>query len=280
VEYKCKEGWTTDGTPRGLTQFAIQCTEHGVFSPLAATECAEISYQVMGAVKNAVNMKAIPGATVKFRKGDTEVTVGAPTSGCGQYVKEGLPPGKWEIEASAPGYITGKVEKMVEANVAVGTGADVIISPTLPVDGWRAVLTWGKKPFDLDSHMYFGRGGKFHMAWYKRTVRGRVARGSSFWSVLDVDNTRGYGPETTTLKGISSRCNPRNNGCKLVFKVMDYNRGNILDATGAKVALYHGDSKVATYSVESDGYKEGPWWTVFVIDAKTDTQRVATKDDR
>lgn len=62
------------------------------------------------------------------------------------------------------------------------------ISPVMTnLDGMRVVLSWGEKPFDLDSHLIFPGG---HI--YFDSKEGTDAN-------LDVDDTDSYGPETVTI---------------------------------------------------------------------------------
>lgn len=63
------------------------------------------------------------------------------------------------------------------------------ISPVMEnLDGLRVVLTWGKTPEDLDSHMIFPGNNIFF-----GNQKGTDAE-------LDVDDTDSYGPETITLQ--------------------------------------------------------------------------------
>ncbi len=68
-------------------------------------------------------------------------------------------------------------------------GMTYAISPVMEnLDGLRVVLTWGKTPSDLDSHMIFP-GNNIYFENQKGTD-----------AELDVDDTDSYGPETITLQ--------------------------------------------------------------------------------
>ena len=124
------------------------------------------------------------------------------------------------------------------------------ISPAMTsLDGMRVVLSWGEKPFDLDSHLIFSGG---HI--YFDSKEGTDAN-------LDVDDTDSYGPETVTIS-------KKHFGESYIYAVQDYsNKGlpnsNYLSASKAKVFVYVGSSLVRSYSVPAG--KRGNIWTVFKL---------------
>ncbi|HDT3629135.1 TPA: tetratricopeptide repeat protein [Escherichia coli] len=129
-------------------------------------------------------------------------------------------------------------------------GMTYAISPVMTnLDGMRVVLSWGEKPFDLDSHLIFPGG---HI--YFDSKEGTDAN-------LDVDDTDSYGPETVTIS--KKHC-----GESYIYAVQDYsNKGlpnsNYLSASKAKVFVYVGSSLVRSYSVPAG--KRGNIWTVFKL---------------
>jgi hypothetical protein len=166
------------------------------------------------------------------------------------------------LETIKDGFIGATKPMFLSGNVGVGSGADISVSPTLPPDGWRMVLKWDKKPFDLDSHMYFGPYGTMcHMYWAKTRVTCKT--GAS--SILDVDDTNGYGPETTTLKNVG-KCSGPATDCKMNFVIHNYSRNPDLASSGAVVTLYNGDREVGKYKAGVDGFIEGDMWHVFTLD--------------
>ena len=70
-----------------------------------------------------------------------------------------------------------------------------VLNPRLAPGEMRLVLTWGKKPRDLDAHLYGSRGagGSFHVYFQNREAAGGSIK-------LDADSKEGEGPETITLK--------------------------------------------------------------------------------
>ncbi|MGT7997014.1 tetratricopeptide repeat protein [Escherichia coli] len=129
-------------------------------------------------------------------------------------------------------------------------GMTYAISPVMTnLDGMRVVLSWGEKPFDLDSHLIFPGG---HI--YFDSKEGTDAN-------LDVDDTDRYGPETVTIS-------KKHFGESYIYAVQDYsNKGlpnsNYLSASKAKVFVYVGSSLVRSYSVPAG--KRGNIWTVFKL---------------
>lgn len=129
-------------------------------------------------------------------------------------------------------------------------GMTYAISPVMTnLDGMRVVLSWGEKPFDLDSHLIFHGG---HI--YFDSKEGTDAN-------LDVDDTDSYGPETVTIS-------KKHFGESYIYAVQDYsNKGlpnsNYLSASKAKVFVYVGSSTVRSYSVPAG--KRGNIWTVFKL---------------
>ncbi|HHV9459977.1 TPA: tetratricopeptide repeat protein [Escherichia coli] len=129
-------------------------------------------------------------------------------------------------------------------------GMTYAISPVMTnLDGMRVVLSWGEKPFVLDSHLIFPGG---HI--YFDSKEGTDAN-------LDVDDTDSYGPETVTIS-------KKHFGESYIYAVQDYsNKGlpnsNYLSASKAKVFVYVGSSLVRSYSVPAG--KRGNIWTVFKL---------------
>ncbi|MCN7892078.1 tetratricopeptide repeat protein [Escherichia coli] len=129
-------------------------------------------------------------------------------------------------------------------------GMTYAISPVMTnLDGMRVVLSWGEKPFDLDSHLIFPGG---HI--YFDSKEGTDAN-------LDVDDTDSYGPETVTIS-------KKHFGESYIYAVQDYSykglpNSNYLSASKAKVFVYVGSSLVRSYSVPAG--KRGNIWTVFKL---------------
>ena len=129
-------------------------------------------------------------------------------------------------------------------------GLTCAISPVMQsLDGMRVVLTWGKPPEDLDSHLVYPGNHIYY----------EVKEGLN--ADLDVDDTASFGPETVTLE-------KKRFGETYVYAVHDYsNIGNPtateLSNSQAKVFVYVGQSLVRTYYVPQQ--QVGNLWKVFRI---------------
>ena len=140
-------------------------------------------------------------------------------------------------------------------------GLTYALSPVMKnLDGLRVVLTWGKKPDDVDSHIVYP-GNHVYFA----SKQGADAN-------LDVDDTDSYGPETVTLE-------KKHAGETYVYAVHDFtdsdkpNTPN-LSASQAKVYVYIGQSLVRSYQVPTG--KTGNLWTVFRISGDGEFQDINT----
>jgi len=130
-------------------------------------------------------------------------------------------------------------------------GLTYALSPNMKnLDGLRAVLTWGKHPSDLDSHLAYKNNHIFYSS-----KQGTKAH-------LDVDDTNSYGPETITIV-------QRQEDKAYLYAVQDFTNGTknsstLLSASGATVHVYIGQTLMRTYKVKPR--KVGNIWVVFVID--------------
>lgn len=260
--YDCDPGHTIDGSPQGTTDFAVQCQADGTFTAPPTESCLLITYRVEGQISDATNMDSLSGAQVVIKQGDLEIT--RTTNNRGRFDAEGVPSGDVEMTITKDGYIEAHKELHVTGSISAGAGADVSLSPVLPPDGWRVVLSWEEAPRDLDSHFYF-EGSSCHMYWARRHVSCGAFGGVS--ATLDVDDVSSYGPETSTIMNLNA-CQGRSS-CKLVFKVHNYSRRPGWSESGAVVKLYNGMSEVGTYHVGSDGVESGSgrqqYWSVFQL---------------
>ena len=130
-------------------------------------------------------------------------------------------------------------------------GLTYALSPNMQnLDGMRAVLTWGKNPLDLDSHLAYPNN---HI--YFNEKEGNKAH-------LDVDDTDSFGPETITIV-------KKKQGKKYLYAVHNYSKGTSasskgLGTSGATVRVYIGQTLVRTYRATPQ--KIGNIWVVFGID--------------
>jgi uncharacterized protein YfaP (DUF2135 family) len=267
VVFKCNERHTSNGALNGLVEFSSVCQPDGTWSPMEASECLPIMVSVRGQVRDATSNAPIGSLTVSLVQHGVEKT--ATTDGNGMYsIQAEL--GSGDVKAHGAGYIDSDKLIFYEGDVQSGPISDLIVSPVLPPDGYRVVLTWGDDAGqrDLDSHLQWGgpRGQSCKTYWARRSHTCTNGIGSS----LDVDDTNGEGPETTTMSHVDSSCT---SGCELRFKVHNYTgRRSKTSPAGATVKLYHGDTLAATFesdSADSAPHRHDDWWDVFTLNAQT-----------
>lgn len=131
-------------------------------------------------------------------------------------------------------------------------GLTYAISPTMQeLDGVRIVLSWGKSPRDLDSHLSYEGG---YVCYHDK---------DSSQANLDVDDTNSFGPETITIT-------KKEQGKKYVYAVHNYsdreiiNNSNLSNVSNTKVFIYIGDTLIKTYIMPTGN--KGNIWIPFLID--------------
>lgn len=244
AEYKnCKVTIETDEHGNIVSETAWNSLE-----PLNRTAFAEDSKgKVSGYVKDATTGLGIYTVMkVRTRNSYTgkiiDVLTSSPDGSFG-YEGDG---GKYTIEVSADGYTTEYYDMEI-VNGQVKTGENIVLSPVMNQGEIRIILIWGAYPTDLDSY-----------------TEGRSSDGNSFSihfrnknaedvGMLDVDDTTGYGPETTTIM---------DTGADFVFRVEDYNRTGEITKSNAVVKVYIGENtQPQTFTVPVFG--NGNVWEVF-----------------
>ena len=92
------------------------------------------------------------------------------------------------------------------------------------------MLEWGESPRDLDSHLTgtTDSGTYVHTDFTHKTE----TSGETLLAQLDVDDTSGYGPETTTIY--------EPNGV-YEFYVVDFTQSGTMSSSGATVKIYCGN---------------------------------------
>lgn len=218
-----------------------------------------------GSVLNALNGRGVSNATLRIREnwnnqiGDYAEGFVTRTDASGKYNITNVPTGYYTIEASRPGYVTG-YSNLIVLSENPKLDNDFTITPIIPENEIRIVLTWGRNPLDIDSHL-IGRtpsNNSFNVYYEKKVYQYQGVQMAN----LDVDDTSSYGPETVTiLQNIHGR---------YVYLVHDFtNKANDnsskLSLSNAIVKVYKGSIQVAEYHVPAD--QIGNYWTVFEINS-------------
>lgn len=168
-----------------------------------------------------------------------------------------LKPGMYTVQMTKDNYmetysslfVSGETQNYIE----------IFATPELADDEYRVVLTWDAEPGDLDSHLFApvqsGDTQDYHICYYHMSD-------SNGNTSLDVDDTDGYGPETTTINHVQ-------NG-QYKFYVCDYtncSRNNEesrqMSESSATVRVYGKQGLLQTFYVPVN--QNGVIWEVFEI---------------
>ncbi len=209
---------------------------------------------VTGSVVDAQTASPLGDVEVRLRDADYKVTK-TRTAADGTF-RIAVPAGSYDLQVNQSGYIPYSVRIQVPENdnLTVNVG----LSEQLAGQEYRAVLTWGEYPRDLDSHL-LGQSttGSFHTYFGQKVAR--AFDSSRVIAQLDVDDTTSYGPETTTFE-----VDEDGNYLFFVHNWSGNYGGNTLATSGARVAVYRGSERIATFRVPA-GIDESRYWTVFRI---------------
>jgi hypothetical protein len=223
----------------------------------------DISVTVEGIVKEATSSDlGINGITLRFRAGQDNkngpVEGTAVTNSDGSYSMI-LAPGRYTVEMNGTGYAT--TFKNADLVGGMSSGNNLVIIPRPQGEETRIALFWGTQPRDLDSHLIGPSpiGGSFHIYYGAKTFDIGEVRYAS----MDLDDTNGEGPETTTTATLLQEVPGTYR-----FFVHNFSNETDLSASDARVEVYRGASasSVQTYHIPTSAV--GRFWQVFdlVID--------------
>jgi hypothetical protein len=201
---------------------------------------------ITGIISNATNNNPISGATVKLMQGSTTLNTQT-TATAGTYTMSALAAGTYTMEVSSAGFITDT--RSITLTSGQSMTQNFSMAPSSGNVQYRIVLTWGQTPTDLDAHLY---KGTYHIYYSSKG-----SETSAPFTILDVDETNGYGPETITIYNLNS------DSCK--FYVHNYSGTPAITQSAAVVKLYSGSTLLKTYTIPTTG--TGLWWRVFDISA-------------
>ena len=221
-----------------------------------------------GHVTNSVTGSAIPNTKLTIRKGwnhtTGDVVKTVMTDPFGGY-KVDLPLGNYTVLMENSGYVTNHINIAVTKGIHMDKHGALVPDENseIPTGDLRIVLTWGKEPSDLDSHLIGPKAagdGNFHIYFHNKAYKNNGVINS----FLDLDDVDGSGPETTTIYKMNQ------NG-KYSFYVHNYSNSyehnsSAMASSGAQVKVYAGQTLIATYNVPN---RSGTLWHVFDFDAKT-----------
>ncbi|MEM7658672.1 MAG: carboxypeptidase regulatory-like domain-containing protein, partial [Bacteroidota bacterium] len=193
-----------------------------------------------GKVTDAFTGQGLAGVVLQVRSGNNnssgQVLATTSTSISGFYQIANLPAGNYTVEATKVGYISDYFFAICLGNRTTGQ-QNGSLTPELPNDEVRIVLTWGATPSDLDSHLTgpLEGGNRFHVYWLNRNPSGAQAN-------LDVDDITSFGPETITILEQSPgvyRYSIHN------FSNLNETNSSALAYSGARVRVFFGSTEIA-----------------------------------
>ncbi len=177
------------------------------------------------------------------------------TDQSGNYNLTNLPQGNYTVIVEASGYFPNRTQNVDVSNSQIQlTQLTLVQQP--PVNSIRIVLTWGNTPGDLDTHFTgpSSDNSKFHIFFSNKAP-------SLAGSMLDVDDTSSYGPETVTISSLY-------NGTYR-YSVHNYSDktatgGAAIATSPAKVEIYNHDGIMGSY-VAPAFTGNGNTWRVFEL---------------
>ncbi len=178
-----------------------------------------------GVIVDAVSGKGVANAQITFKPADSShKTVKETTDSRGAF-QVTLEADDYKITVKANGYIEEEFVFRIEKGKSY-SGEQFVISPELSGEA-RIVLEWGAEPIDLDSHLQgsVDGGNSIHVFFGEK----KASSGGSVAAELDLDDTDGYGPETTTIHNLDG---------VYTFSVMDFLGTGTMAQNGATVKVY------------------------------------------
>jgi von Willebrand factor type D domain/PQQ-like domain len=162
------------------------------------------------------------------------------------------------------GETTASLELVVEKNQAIETIPLTVTLSSATVEATQDVvlttlrqfvLTWGASPRDLDSHIWLPKTQPSHVFYSNKGSK------TSFpFTTLDIDATRGYGPETMTL-------HRRAYAGTYYYAVYNFSNATPFSASGAKLEVRSKGGTVLNVTAPTQG--SGRWWYVLALDGDT-----------
>jgi|GEM_PF-2687247 len=236
----------------------------------------QIAGSIYGRVRDDRDSNAVAGLTLRFREGadnhDGAVLAEAVTDADGVY-NIPLPAGTYTVEMSKLGYVSGFITKTLVFS-ATPDESNALVAVRVPEgEDTRIVLTWGTTPHDLDAHLIgpAPNGGSFHVYYGRK----QYDYEGTTYATLDLDDTSGEGPETTTLASVTQQVYGT-----YTFYVRNYSFEESLAASGAKVEVYQGSAATPTYvfNVPASGDNE-PYWQVFDLNVSASGSQVVARNE-
>lgn len=210
-----------------------------------------------GTIKNALTGRVEEGVKLSVRQGWNNLEYGdvistTLTDENGDYSIR-LPLGNYTLVAEKMGYVTTPINIIVQSGTTNSQNGTIM--PVLSGDNFSIVLTWGRNPSDLDSHIQgeLSNGNAFHVYFGLKNAYDNDINICK----LDVDDTSSYGPETITLKTSSDKA--------YYYYIHHYSGSGTFSTSEARVNLYQSGELIAVFNVPTNQGLDR-YWNVFAID--------------
>lgn len=207
-----------------------------------------------GKITDAITGNTISDVTMKFQKGwnadKGDIKGNTKTDDNGNYSIT-LPTGYYTVTMEKTGYTKTTMNIYVIDGTAENQNG--VMNPIGSSEIYRAILTWGWNPRDLDAHL-MGRlsdESTFEVYYSHRDQKDGSVKVAS----LDVDDTDGNGHETITIS-------PTTDAPYGYYVYLYYGTGS-LATSNAQVELYKGNKLIKVYNVPTTG--DGRYWNVFTL---------------
>jgi len=278
---KCHSGYTIGGMAGGVAIYSLLCENSGQFIAMLGNDvlpsmgmCEGPKFQVRGVVTDAQSASIfLTGALLEFTV-EGKTVAKAKTDQNGLYTVS-VSAGTYHLVIKQSGYITYEAELVVVTSIAVGGAGDAALSKVLGEGEWRVTLTWAAHSEDLDSHTYLGEDCSDLVYFSKTTI---YDSGSGITVTLDRDDTDGFGPETTTFKGIG-HCTRKPN-CLVKFMIDNYTpKDGDVGESEAIVTVYRGTSVAKKYVIPHAA-EDARIWPVFTLDGSENAAQVLFDGDQ
>lgn len=246
------------------------------YDVLTAVQGGQPPFPISGNLYNAINNRGITvplTLTLRPGVGNTTGTIATKADGTpypiltsaadSTFFLPDVPAGVYTLS------ITGDNWAPINTTVVASAGIDrysLFISPVLPNDEIRIVLSWNDLPKDLDSHLEYGSSTCLDMGAPCQVLWNRTSRLGGHLT-LDVDVTTGFGPETITGRGSLWTQSRRG------YTVYNWSNEKTLNNSGAIVRLFKNNSS-RSWSVPTNIINL--WWNVFCLDSNGVPQEIGT----
>ena len=248
------EGETTKIKDYTLEIYVEPTTEAPTTEEPTTEEPTAAPCEIKGKVVDATNGNAVEGVELTIYPDGNSFDKQYTTTGSDGAYSFVVDAGQtYTVETYKEGYISESTSITLGDNDTI-LEKDLTISPEMRSGEIRIVLTWGEKPSDLDSYL---TGTSSDGTYVNCNFTNKYARDSSGNEIvnLDVDDTSGYGPETTTLSDVNGVYN---------FYVDDYTNSGTMGALGeATVKIYSDGALLHTLTIPASAVDR---WDVCTID--------------